>query len=393
MASVRESSDFSLIVGGPLYHLLRRVRLLDPPLGLLPRRAVMLAAIAWLPMLVLAAIDGSLLPGKGYVPFLYDIEAHVRVLVALPLLFVAEVPVHRRLRHTIRQLTDRGVIRADQRAQLDAAVDQAHRLRNSPFSEAAVLFLVLTVGHWLWRSQIAYGGTSWYATADASGFSLTLPGWWYGFVAVPMFQFAALRWYMRLAIWFRLLLQISRLRLNLIPTHADHAAGLGFIGNSCYAFWALLLAHGALLSAWIADRVLNGNSSALDFAFQAIVLIGCLVAAVVVPLCVFAIPLMLARRRGRGEYGLLVAQHAQAFDRKWIHGERPTDEPMLGSADMSSLADLAASYEIVQGTRLVPFGLKLPIELAIITALPLLPLAFTVVSFRSMIMQGIKIVL
>jgi hypothetical protein len=155
MAYARESPDFSLIVGGPLYHLLRRVRLLDPPLGLLPRRALVLAMVAWLPMLLLATIDGSLLPGKGYVPFLYDIEAHVRVLVALPLLFAAEVPVHRRLRHTIRQLTDRGVIPDDQRAQLDAAVDQAHRLRDSPFSEATVLLLVLTVGHWLWRSQIA----------------------------------------------------------------------------------------------------------------------------------------------------------------------------------------------------------------------------------------------
>lgn len=393
MPHVRKNADFSLVAGGPLYQLLRRLRLLEPPLRLLRRRALALALVAWLPMLLLATIAGRLLPGKGYVPFLYDIEAHVRLLVALPLLLAAEAPVHRRLRNTIRQLNDRGVIPAAQRSRFDTAVDQARRLRDSPFPEAAALFLVLTVGHWLWRSQIAYEGTSWYATADASGFSLTLPGWWYAAVAVPMFQFIALRWYMRMLIWFRLLLQISRLRLNLIPTHADRAAGLGFIGNSSYAFSLLLLAHGALLSAWIADRVLNGNSSALDFLFQAIVLIGCVVACVVVPLCVFTIPLMLAKRRGRGEYGLLVAQHAQAFDRKWIHGERPTDAPMLGSADMSSLADLSASYEIVQETRLVPFGLKLPVELAIITALPLLPLAFTIVSFRSMVMQGIKIVL
>jgi hypothetical protein len=48
---------------------------------------------------------------------------------------------------------------------------------------------------------------------------------------------------------------------------------------------------------------------------------------------------------------------------------------MLGSGDMQSLADLATGYEIVQDTRLVPFGLKLLTRLGIITALPLLPLA------------------
>jgi hypothetical protein len=88
-----------------------------------------------------------------------------------------------------------------------------------------------------------------------------------------------------------------------------------------------------------------------------------------------------------------VAQYTQAFGRKWIHGEQATDEPMLGSGDMQLLADLATSYEIVQETRMVPFGMKLPIQLAIITALPLLPLAFAIISFRSLIMQAIKIVL
>src|SRR5262245_2336203 len=107
--------NFSLIVGGPLYQLLVRLKLLRPPLHWLNRRIVVLPAIAWVPLLVLAAIDGRLLPGKGYVPFLYDIEAHVRLLVALPLLFAAELPVHRRLRNAIRQFIQRNLIPADER--------------------------------------------------------------------------------------------------------------------------------------------------------------------------------------------------------------------------------------------------------------------------------------
>ncbi|MFZ5780546.1 MAG: hypothetical protein ACOY4R_10155 [Pseudomonadota bacterium] len=385
--------DFSLMVGGPLYQLFARSRLLQPPLGLLQRRVLALTAFAWLPLLLLAAIDGRLLPGKDYVPFLYDIEGHVRLLVVLPLLLAAELPVHQRLRSTIRQFVERNLVPVDERPKFDAAVATAMRRRNSVGLEAAILLLAVTAGHWLWRSQIAFEGSSWYAISTGTGLELTLPGYWYGIVAIPLFQFVGFRWYMRLAIWAWLLWRISRLRINLVPTHADRAAGLGFVGNSSYAFSLLLLAHGALLSGWIADRVLLGGSNALDFQVEAFVLICCVVALIVAPLCVFAGPLAAAKRRGRGEYGRLVSQYTQAFDRKWVHGERPKDEPMLGSGDMQSLADLSTAYEIVQEMRLVPFGLKLVTRLGIITAVPLLPLAFTILPFRSMIMQAIKIVL
>lgn len=381
------------MVGGPLYRVLVRSRLIEPPLGLLEGRVLALTAIAWLPLFLLAAIDGRLLSGQGYVPFLHDIEGHVRLLIVLPLLLAAELPVHQRLRGTIRQFVARNLVPAEERPKFEAAVSAAMRLRNSVVLEAALLFLAFTAGHWLWRSQIAFEGTSWYAVSTSGGLTLTLPGFWYGFVAIPLFQFVGFRWYMRLAIWAWLLLRISRLRLTLIPTHADRAAGLGFVANSSYAFSLLLLAHGALLSGWIADRVLLGGRNALDFQVEAFVLICCVVAGILAPLCVFAHPLAVAKRRGRGEYGILVSQYTQAFDRKWIHGKRPPDEPMLGSGDMQSLADLSTCYEIVQDTRLVPFGLKLPTQLALITAVPLLPLAFTILPLHSMIMQVIKIVL
>src|SRR5215475_14583495 len=56
----------------------------------------------------------------------------------------------------------------------------------------------------------------------------------------------------------------------------------------------------------------------------------CIVTAILAPLCVFAPPMLAAKRRSRREYGLLAAQYMHAFDRKWIHGERRADEPTLG---------------------------------------------------------------
>src|SRR5215472_7766392 len=92
-----EHPDFSLVLGGPLYQLLLRARMVQPSMDLVQRRILAAALITWLPLAALTALGGGLLSGVS-VPFLYDIDVHVRFLVALPLLIGAEVLVHRRLR-------------------------------------------------------------------------------------------------------------------------------------------------------------------------------------------------------------------------------------------------------------------------------------------------------
>ena len=48
-----EPPDFSLVLGGPLYQLWRRTRLAGDALQLLHRRIVVLALLAWVPLLAL----------------------------------------------------------------------------------------------------------------------------------------------------------------------------------------------------------------------------------------------------------------------------------------------------------------------------------------------------
>jgi hypothetical protein len=66
---------------------------------------------------------------------------------------------------------------------------------------------------------------------------------------------------------------------------------------------------------------------------------------------------------------------------------------LLGTADIQSLADLASSYELVQDTRLLPFGMRVVSHLVMMTALPLAPLVFTVLSLDSLVMRLFKILL
>src|SRR5688572_33309403 len=93
-ANVGERYDFSVMPVGPLFRLYCRMRLSGSELELVARRLVILPLFAWLPLLVLSGLDGHLLSGVNR-PFLLDIDIHVRLMLALPLLIYAEVHFHR----------------------------------------------------------------------------------------------------------------------------------------------------------------------------------------------------------------------------------------------------------------------------------------------------------
>ena len=91
------------MLGGPLYQLLRRAHLSDDALMMVQRRVFVAVLVTWLPLLVLSAAERHLFGGDAGCRFCSDVEVHVRFLVAMPLLIVAELVVHHRLRPLLQQ--------------------------------------------------------------------------------------------------------------------------------------------------------------------------------------------------------------------------------------------------------------------------------------------------
>jgi hypothetical protein len=385
------TQDFSLVLGGPLYQVFRRAHLSGPVLEQLGRRIWVLTLVAWLPLLLLTLASGQAWGSPSALPFLRDIEAQVRLLVALPVLIAAELVVHLRTRSVVAQFLDRGIVRPADVGRFDQLIGSAMRLRNSIPLEIGLVVLVATVGHWIWRSSIAFGAPSWYATPEGGRMALSLAGMWYAAVSLPITQFILLRWYLRLLIWFRFLWQVSRMDLHLVATHPDRAAGLSFLGKSTYAFGPFLFAQGALLSGLIATRVLYGGQALTSFKLDAIGLIGFFVLVLLGPLTVFTSRLAEAKRSGLARYGKLASEYVGAFEEKWIR-RKGAEEQLLGTADLQSLADLEGSYSIIREMRVVPFGVQDVSRLVVVTALPLLPLTLTVFSLEELVMRLLKIV-
>jgi hypothetical protein len=389
-----ESQDFSLVLGGPLFQLLRRAHVAGDALELVRRRTIVVALLAWLPLLALSALGGQALGGSVAVPFLRDVDVHVRFLVALPLLIVAELVVHQRMRFVVRQFLERQVIPASASRQLEAAIAAAFRLRNSVLAELLLIAFVYLVGVSLvWRHYTTLTTATWYAEPTAAGMTLSLAGWWYGYVSLPFFQFLLLRWYFRIFIWTRFLWKVSRIDLSLVPTHPDRVGGLGFLSNTAYAFVPLAAAHGALLAGLIANRIFYSGAGLLDFKVEVAVVLVFLLCLVFGPLVVFAPRLAEAKRRGLHEYGTLAERYVREFDAKWLRGGAPADEPLVGSADIQSLGDLGNSFEVVRTMRVVPVTKEAVFQLAAATLLPVVPLALTMMSLEELLKKLFGILL
>ena len=388
---LNEPRDFSLALGGPLYQLWRRGRLTGDALEMMHRRVIVLSLLAWLPLLLLSVAQGTAWGGRVAVPFLQDVEMHVRLLVALPLLIVAELVVNQRTRLTVRQFVERGLIPDAARARFDAIIDSAMRLRNSVIAEVSLIAFVYVVGvGFIWRTQVALPVASWYGTPAAGTWHPTLAGWWMGCVSLPVFQFLLLRWYFRIVVWARFLWQVSRIELTLVPTHPDRSGGLGFLALVGYAFSPLLVAQGALVAGTIAERIFHAGATLPQFKLELVGVVVVLVFLVLGPMLVFGPKLAAAKREGLREYGTLAQRYVREFDQKWLRGGAAADEPFVGSGDIPSLADLGSSFQVVQDMRLMPFTWQTVLQLAVAILVPVAPLLLTMFSLEQLVGEAIK---
>lgn len=373
-------------MGGPLFQLLRRAHLSDDALMLMRQRIIVISLLSWLPLLVLSALAGNVLGDSIAVPFLVDFEVHARFLVAMPLLLVAELVVHRRMRFLVTQFLERDLIPESAMTQFKAAIASAFRLRDSVLAEVLLIAFVYIGGVLIiWRHYITLDTATWYATPAADGSRLSLAGMWYGYVSLPLFQFLLCRWYYRIFIWTRFLWQVSRIDLRLVPTHPDRVGGIGFLSNTIDAFVPLLMTHGVLLAALIGNRLYHLGARLTDFKLEIVVLVTFLIFVVLGPLLLFAPQLAEAKRKGNREYGGLAERYVREFDAKWLRGGTDAEERLVGSADIQSLADMCNSFEVVRTMHFAPFTRQSILLLSGATLAPVVPLVLTLMPLEELL--------
>ena len=384
--NVNEIPELSLMERGPGDALMKRLRLIRPELGAASARtAIILAAITWIPLLVFSLVEGLALRGAR-IPFVYDLAAHARFLVAVPVLVLAEIPIGRRLRGIARHFLDAGLVREEERKRFATAVVDTVRFHDWRLAELTLLALAYITTYTALSKTSLQSGSTWFEPSSTVGLSPV--GYYYALVSLPIFQFLIYRWAFRMIVWTRFLWQVAKLDLFLTPTHPDGAGGLGFLGKGSIPFGVILFALSSVVSAAIASRILFNGARLEEFEITYATALVLVLIVFVAPLVVFAPKLFRLKQDGLRRYGTLASRYTQLFDSKWVDGINTSEEPLLGTADIQSLADLGNSYELIRKMRAIPIALGDFIAMALPGAIPILPLAATVMPV-SEILKGI----
>jgi hypothetical protein len=357
---------FSLL-GGPLHRLARRVGLVrgesnSIPLGLL------LGFGTWAVLVALALVtrDGHRLFSMTL------LAAHVGLLVALPLFFVCEAWVGPRMTVFVDTLTRSGVVPANSVAALESDVAWIRGCVASWLPDA--LCLVAAVLWARFGSSPAQHAASVEFDPRSAMDGMSLAGHWYVIVCAPMLRFLLLRWLWRLGLWSIFLWRVTRRELHLVPTHPDGVAGVGYLEVVHEHFLPLIFALSAVQAAGLAAEI-NAGVIPFDSIGPELGMILVVDLAVFLgPALLFAPKLWACRRNGLSEYMIFASGYVGGFEKKWLGADAPPEEPVLGTADLQSLADLGNSMGSVRNMRIAPISLTLLRDVTLAALLPMLPL-------------------
>jgi hypothetical protein len=377
--------DFSIVLGGPFFQLLRRMHLSGSALELIKLRVSVLVSLAWIPLLLLSLLSGQAWGSGLDLTFVKDLDVHIRFLIAMPLLILSESVVHERMLSVVGQFEERRLIPAVDATKFNRAISSALRLRNSYLAEALMVVIAYVIGYqFVWKQSMALDATAWYSDPTVTRGSLSWAGIWFRFLSLPLFQFLFLRWYYRIFIWMRFLFQVSRIRLSLVLAHPDQTGGLGFLANSVHAFLPLAVAHGALLAGAIANHIFYEGANLMDFKWEVLAIATLIISVVVLPLFFFSPQLADAKRLGSIKYGLFATRFARSVEDRWVPGAIPADTTTIGN-DIQSLADLANSYATVERMQMAPVTRSTLLMLAVFTVAPIVPLTLTMMPLSEVI--------
>lgn len=355
----RGLENFSLL-GGPLQRFGARLGLVRGESNTL-RLGLALGWSAWLVLVALAVAQGA----AGDLFALPAIAIHARLLLAIPLFFIAEAALDTKLREFVALLVQSGVAGAKAAPQLEALAARLSDWEDSWVPDTVSLAAAIGLG--FLGSQAGFQGSR--PILDAA----PLAALWYAAICLSLFRFLMFRWVLRLFLWWSLLWRLSRMDLDLSPAHPDHAAGLGYLETVHTRFAPLAFAISVVVAAKLAEEIATSGSGLSDAYPEMATTLFVDAALFLAPLCLFMPKLRACQEKGLRDYGVLGARYTHAFERKWIVAVRQ-DEPLLGTADLQSLADLANSVEVVRKMRLAPIGMRLLAIIGAAAVLPMLPL-------------------
>jgi len=352
----------------------------------------LVVALIWLPLLLLAAIDGMAIGPTRQQSMLFDFVVHIRYLLALPLLLVVMKDTGRQLNEVLDHFIKSKTVQKIDQQKFEGFILSNARLQNSRFAFLVMFLIACFISYYFIHFKIADFAPSWRTFGTQGQQTLSLSGWWFYLVLQPIYSIILLTIIFRSYLWWRILYKTSRLGLQLRASHGDGRGGLSFLSESIKAFYMPAFMIAVSLAAGAADlATLNEmNFTTLQITIGSVVAV--LLILFVGPLCFFLPAMVKSKREAIYLYGTLGNHQLEVFEEKWFKLRNTTEKEWLESPDFSSIIDSTSISSRVTEMKVVPFGHGEISGLVMAIVLPFVPIMALGMSWKVIFQNLIKFI-
>jgi hypothetical protein len=374
--------DFFLFKGGLITNFLTPIN--QKPI----KKAIILGLFCWIPY-VLVLIFRLQDPTAIQAAMAILVPVHVRFLFALPILVASEWFVDRRIPIAIKHLLSTHFMPIeDQKKGINLIKKTRQTLDLTSIDGVIIIGVIALAISKLYR--LFFGGRPYFQEEV-----------WLICIALPIFQILLLRWLVRTVVWTKLLFHISRLRIHILPTHADGMGGLAFLNwvQSSFAWISLSLASVLVADHWSNWGVSWQPGAGLDPENLTVLIknLGTLLLPSLIlflgPLLFFSPLLFLQKGIRLMDLSMFSDRCSTDFETQWVaEAEKNNDQPAL-TPEISEIADLMTVFNVSRRMPLILIDKKTFITFIIASLVPILPLLLTIIPITAFIEVGKRIFL
>lgn len=361
----------ALFGDGPFPHFQRSLGLFRPVGRNIVPRVITSILIGWFPLVVLV-VAGSAGGWNQIASFFNDFATHARSLIAVPLFIFCELFCVKKLAAIAHQFVRSGIIRQTDKPAFDALIASNRALMNGKVAEIVAIVAAYAIAFVLVRHLPSLGVRPWYLL-DGSSSGMSIAGWWYSFVSLPLLLILVFGWLWRIFLWSRFLIRVAGMKLRLIAAHPDRSSGLKFLNSSLIAFMSLAFTFGVVTAGSVANRVLYQGATIESVQTTVAGLVVFVLILFIGPLLVFVLKLHGQKVEGIFSYGSLADDVGRQFEEKWLANYEKFGSGALEATDFSATTDLYQVVANVHDMRLLPFELRALVSLIVATLLPFIP--------------------
>jgi hypothetical protein len=339
----------------------------------LRQRILMLVSVTWIPMAMLATMQGVGVGPTQPRSFLEDVGIYTRFFFALPMLLVTPSLLRERFERIVQHFMNSGLLKESDQERFLAIISSTVRLRYSRLADwicVAIAFM-WSAAFILVPQFASVISSTWRSFGSPGHVRLSSAEWYFALVSEPIYVFVVTHFLYRVCLWWRTLWMISRLELQLRGAHPDGAGGLMFLSHSLPECRFPVFGLAAGLAGGFANVVLATGVSVLNFKYVILAIAVLLTATFAGPLCFFNEQLRRTRFLASLSHDRTELEQLRQFEQKWVG--KPTETNLLEAPDFSAVIDLNSTVNVVHQMARFPISGSDLVELIVAALLPFLP--------------------